>query len=202
MNSPDFYQTELWEQVEEYATIWPVQVFDALVNCRDELQLGMLLLLVQETANQAYIHRARPDEHGFLPTMRWYLAWNCLRIRRLPRANEKIKFITWVNDIERVIFGRDTVVIDEQNRCIVAVNAGWFIIDRATKRPVPSSGLSSMFPIARPASPLWQPSRHRLRFQLDALRPADWDLPADVLAQPGNRYRTILSENRPVYSKS
>ncbi|NLZ69815.1 MAG: hypothetical protein GX907_00545 [Clostridiaceae bacterium] len=199
MDISNFYQTELWGQVEEFATIWPVDVLDAFVDCHDELHLGILLLLIQETANQAYIHRARPEEHGFSSTMRWYLAWNCLRNLRLPRRNERIKFITWVNDVERVIFSRDTVVVDAEGRCIIAVNAGWFIIDRATKRPVPASGLSSMFPIARPNPPLWRPMRQRLRFQMDALRPADWDLPKSVLAQPGNCHRTIPRENRPVY---
>lgn len=106
-----------------------------------EARPSTLLDYLQEAAGEdaAARHFGVPD---LLPLGRtWVLSRYHLEFHRFPGYAEELRVETWPSGIGRTFATRDFTVDDGQGRPVVRATSSWAILDLATRRPIPLSGV-------------------------------------------------------------
>ncbi len=65
----------------------------------------------------------------------WVLSRIDIRINRPVFWNEEITVETWPKNLEKILYLRDFIVKDSENKIIAKSTSGWLAVDTQTKRP-------------------------------------------------------------------
>jgi len=107
------------------------------------LRLGALVNLLIQSA----IDSSNTLGFGFQDIEYQQLFWVCsrltLELARPVQWQEQITVETWPKNIERIIYLRDFLLRDKQNKIIAKATSGWLAIDLEHKRPKRIEGISA-----------------------------------------------------------
>jgi acyl-ACP thioesterase len=101
--------------------------YDVDHNCY--ITISKLLSMMHETAwsHVTYLKRGWKElqEEGLF----WALAKLHLKIRKLPKWNDKIRIETWAKERESIMFLRDYEVFDENGELLCCAISEWMLVD-------------------------------------------------------------------------
>lgn len=128
-----------------------IELYIKTTECgpNDCLSMAILFADLQEAADIGAVER------GFSINVLepYHACWIVMRTRvkvhRFPHWREKIRIRTWSTGVDKLYFGREYEVLDEQDDIIAAGTSMWILADLDTHRPLIPSRIEGICEMAK-----------------------------------------------------
>lgn len=111
-------------------------------NAQQELSLPLLIRQLIDVA----VEHANRLHVGYSDLLKinalWVLSRVTLKIRRMPRIEERYTLITWVETFQRIFSHRNFLMVDADGNELAWARTLWVGIDKDTRRPADLSALT------------------------------------------------------------
>lgn len=120
--------------MEKYTKVYNLRTYECDKN--GYLRIVSLFNLLQDMADSHAADLGLGMEFCLSNGLAWVGANYHIKINRMPKIHENIKFITWPSEERKLGAIRDFAVYDENDNLIMVASSQWILIDFVRKRPV------------------------------------------------------------------